>query len=147
MLVRLAMEYDFEAIAEMAKINAETRPNLTFNENILYDTLYSYIDKASPTIWVCEDKRKVIGFFVADIYGYRAFDGHYTTQEVIFVRPEHRGSRAAVLMMKHFIAWSVQIGAKEIIGGNDNEFNSERTAKFLEHFGFKRVGYSMRRSL
>jgi len=49
--------------------------------------------------------------------------------------------------MKQLIAWSEQLGAREIVGGNDNEFNSERTARFLEHFGFERVGYSMRRAM
>ena len=68
----------------------------------------------------------------------------FTVQRVMFVRRGHRGSRAAVLLMKTFIAWSRRLGAREIIGGNDNEFNSERTAKFLEHFGFERVGFSLR---
>ncbi len=146
MFARLALEEDFDEIVEMSRMNAaETRASLAFNEDKCRQTLYNYTDSASPTVWVCEDKRKIAGFFVGEMHDYRAFDGLFTTQEVMFVKPAYRGTRAAVLLMKNFIAWSEMLGALECIGGNDNEFNSERTAKFLEHFGFKKVGYAMRR--
>jgi GNAT superfamily N-acetyltransferase len=146
MLVRLALETDVDAVVEMARSNMEaTRPTLTFDEARCRATFRQYLETASPTIFVVEHRREVVGFLLAEILAYRAATGIFTTQEVLFVRPEHRGTRAAVLLMKHFVAWSDRLGAAEIIGGNDNEFNSERTAKFLEHFGFKRVGFAMRR--
>ena len=146
MFVRLAIEADFPAIVEMAQLNmAETRPELKFDEKRAWETCRAYLDTAEPTIFVVEDKREVIGLLLASIGGYRAASGHVTVQEVLFVRPEKRGTRAATLMMKHLISWSAQIGAKEIIGGNDNGFQSERTAKFLGHFGFKSVGFAMKR--
>lgn len=148
MFVRLAIESDADVIVELARMSAaESRASLTFNEDKLYRTFFKYIDKASPTFFVVEERRDVIGFMLAEFYEFRAFDGLFTTQEVMFVRPDKRGTRASVLLMKNLIAWSERLGAKEIIGGNDNEFNSERTAKFLEHFGFERVGFSMRRAV
>ena len=148
MFARLALDEDFDAIVEMARLNIEeTRPGMAWNEERCRATLRSYIDRASPTFFVVEDKRQVIAFLMASFYEYRAASGLFTTQEVIFVRPDKRGTRAAVILMKHFIAWSERLGAKEIMGGNDNEFNSERTARFLEHFGFKRVGFAMRRTI
>jgi L-amino acid N-acyltransferase YncA len=147
MFVRLALEEDVDAIIAMSKINAQTRPTLKFNEARARATFQSYIDNASPTFWVCEENREVIGFFVGEFRAHYAFDGLFTVQDVLFVRPERRGSRAAVLLMKNFIAWSKRLGANEIIGGNDNEFNSDRTAQFLEHFGFERVGFAMRLAL
>lgn len=148
MLVRLALEEDFDAIVEMARMNIEeTRSELDFDEVMCRETLYGYLDKASPTIFVAEVNREVVGFLLAEMNSYRAAAGLFTTQEVLFVRPANRGTRAAVALMKHFIAWSEQLGAKEIIGGNDNNFRSDRTARFLEHFDFERVGYAMRRVL
>lgn len=148
MLVRLALEDDFDAIVELARLNiAETRPDLAFDAHLAMETCYSYMDKAEPTIFVCEDKREVIGLTLSSINAYRAAAGLFTTQEVLFVRPDKRGTRAAVLLMKNLIAWSQRLGAKEIIGGNDNNFNSDRTAAFLEHFGFQRVGHAMKRVL
>jgi L-amino acid N-acyltransferase YncA len=147
MFVRLALETDIDDICEMARMNIEeTRPEIGYDDFKCRETCYRYLETAEPTIFVVEDKRKVVGFLLASIYEYRASAGLWTTQEVLFVRRESRGSRAAVLLMKHFVTWSERLGAKEIVGGNDNSFNSERTAKFLEHFGFERVGFSMRRA-
>lgn len=148
MFVRLALASDIDAVVDMGRANIEeTRPTLVFNELKCRETFYSYLSTASPTIWVVEDKREVIAFMLAELYDYRAADGLFTTQEVLFVKPAKRGTRASVLLMKNLITWSERLGAKEIIGGNDNEFNSERTAKFLEHFGFERVGFAMRRAM
>ncbi len=148
MIVRLGFEEDVDEIVEMARDNAAaTRAEHEFKEDIVRATYFRYIDTADPTIFVAEDKGRIVGFLVALICGYEFTDGLYTVQRVLYVRPDRRGGRTAALLMKHFIAWSEQLGAKEIIGGNDNSFNSEQTASFLEKFGFERVGYSLRRSL
>lgn len=147
MEVRLALESDADAIVEMARINMQTRPTLAFSEARCRATIRSYLDFANPTIFVADDRGEAIGLLVCNFYEYHAADGLCVTQEVLFVRPDKRGTRAAALLMKELIAWGKSLGALEIIGGNDNEFNSDRTARFLEHFGFKRVGYSMRRDL
>lgn len=148
MLVRLALESDTDAIIEMSRENCEiSTPHLTFSEAKVRETVGYYLDTADPTIFVCEHDREVVGMLVATINGYRQADGLFTTQEVLFTRRDKHGPRAAVLLMKHLVAWSQQLGAIEITGGNDNGFKSERTAAFLEHFGFERVGYSMRRKL
>jgi L-amino acid N-acyltransferase YncA len=98
-------------------------------------------------MFVAEKDGIVIGLLVATLNEYRHAEGLYTTQEVIYVDEAHRGGRAATLLMKQLIAWSEEIGAIEITGGNDNGFQSERTAAFLEHFGFERVGFFMRREV
>lgn len=147
MHVRLALASDREAIVEMARTNMQTRPTLAFSEIRCRQTISDYLTYASPTIFVAEHEKEIYGMLVCDFYEYRAADGLFTTQEVLFVRPDKRGTRAAALLMKELIAWSELLGAREIIGGNDNEFNSDRTAKFLERFGFKRVGHSMRRDV
>lgn len=148
MLVRLALQEDEDAIVDLARQNCEiSTPHLTFSADRVRATCASYLASAEPTIFVVEDKGEVIGLLAATINGYRHADGLYTTQEVLFVRPDKHGTRAAVLLMKHLIAWSEGLGAIEITGGNDNGFKSERTAAFLEHFGFERVGFFMRRMM
>lgn len=148
MFVRLVMPEDEDAITEMAKANIEeTRPAMKFLEENCRETFRESIETALPTIWGVEKNRELIAFMMAGMYEYEAAEGLYTTQKVLYVKPEYRGSRAAILLVKNFIEWSKMLGANEIIGGNDNEFNSERTARFLEHFGFKKVGFTMIRVL
>ena len=146
MKVRLAFESDLDVVCEMARANIEeTRPELGFDENICADTFYRYLDTANPTIWVAEGKSGVVGFLVATVSDNFASAGQTVAQSVLYVKPANRGSRAATLLMRELISWSEMLGAKEIVGGNDNAHNSERTAKFLSHFGFEKVGYAMRR--
>jgi GNAT superfamily N-acetyltransferase len=144
MYVRLALETEADEVVEMARMNvAETLPNDVFEEHHAYSRFYSYIDTASPTIFVCVDKGKLIGFLLTDTCDFDHKSGFFTVQRVLFVRPEHRGTRAAVLLMKTLIAWSKMLGASEIRGGSDNSFKVDRTAGFLEHFGFEKVGWNM----
>lgn len=146
--VRLALESDADAIVAMARTNMEqTRPTLTFNEDRCRKTIRGYLDHASPTIFIAESNGEAVGMLVCDFLEHRAANGHVAIQEVLFVRPDKRGTRAAALLMKELVAWAGEIGANEIVGGNDNEFNSEQTARFLERFGFKRVGFAMRRAM
>lgn len=148
MIVRLALQTDIEAIIELARGNcALSTPHLTFSADKVRETCQSYLTTAHPTMFVAEKDGIVIGLLVATLNEYRHAEGLYTTQEVIYVDEAHRGGRAATLLMKQLIAWSEEIGAIEITGGNDNGFQSERTAAFLEHFGFERVGFFMRREV
>lgn len=148
MFVRLADKSDVKAIVEMARQDVlDTCPQMVFSEKICTETVVRGIETAQPTFWVVEHEREAIAFMSAEMYEYDAAEGFFTIQKVLFVKPEHRGSRAALLLMKNLVAWSQRLGANEIVGGNDNAFNSERTAKFLEHFGFEKVGFAMRRVL
>jgi len=148
MFVRLALDHEAEELVRMAVANLkETMPGEPYDEEEIRRTFLRYLQRANPTFFFVEHKRRVIGFLQAvwNTYDYRA--GFYTVQKVLYVSPENRGTRAAVLLMKEFIAWSQRFGASEAFGGNDNDFQSERTAKFLGHFGFKRIGYAMKLDL
>lgn len=142
------MPEEIERIVEMARENAaSTVSHLEFDEDRVRSTFYLYLASANPTIYVVDDNRMPIGFLLATLGRYKFADGHYLIQEVMYVCPDKRGTRAAALMMKHLLQEAERLGVKEIVGGNDNGFNSERTARFLEHFGFERVGFSMRRKI
>lgn len=145
MFVRLGLEGDEDAIVDLARLNhATSTPHLEFSEPRVRQTFRDYLTTGDTTIFVVEHNRQVAAFLLATINEFRHAAGLFCTQEVIFVHPDYRGSRAAILLMKHLVAWSRMLGAKEITGGNDNGFQSERTAKFLMHFGFQPVGYFMR---
>lgn len=148
MYVRLAMEYDEAAFLQMAVANIEeTLPGEPYNVGKLSSLFRRGITTAQPTIFVVEHRRKVIGFAMSYMFDFDYRDGHYTTQRVIYVSPEHRGTRAAVILVKELVRWSKSTGAVKIEGGNDNSFKSDRTAAFLEHFGFKRVGHHLEKLL
>lgn len=148
MFVRLALEDDFFALMELGRQASELgTPHLTFSDERFTNTYRGYLDECDCTFFVVEDKRELIGFMLATISEYRHAAGLYTTQEVMFVRPDKRGTRAAALLVKNLVEWSHRLGAIEITGGNDNKFKSDKMVRFLGRFGFEHVGCFMRRVL
>jgi GNAT superfamily N-acetyltransferase len=144
--VRLALETDEDAYVELGRMAVDlSARHIGFKEEKVRALFHRYLDRASPTITVVEDRGEIIGFLNATISDYEFADGIYTTQEILFVRPDRRGTRAAALLLSEFTRWSDQLGALENTGGNDNAINTEQTTKFLKRFGFEQVGSFMRR--
>ena len=147
--VRLAEISDYDDVRGMAKENhAESCPDMEWSDDRMRDTFFTdYMVEQNCLIFVVERDQQVCGFLLTTVCTYRAFAGLFTIQEVLFVKPERRGTRAAALLMKKLIEWSNDVGAREIIGGNDNDVHTEQTARFLSRFGFKKFGYAMRLNL
>lgn len=115
---------------------------------VINETIDAYFDRADPTFFVVEGAgRNLIGFMMATIGGYAYASGIYTTQQVMYVRPEKRGGRAATLLIKNLIEWSKMLGAREITGGNNNGLYTAQTERLLGKHGFEPMGTFMRRGL
>lgn len=147
MKARLALPSDEDAFVALARqAHEESLPHVPYSEAKVRATFHRYLTTAHPTITVAVGSDGTLsGFASQTISEYPSGDGLYTTLEVTFVRPDKRGSRAAALLLRWFVAWSDGLGALESTGGNDNSLHSERTSKFLSRFGFETVGYFMRR--
>jgi GNAT superfamily N-acetyltransferase len=145
-IVRLPLESDEDAYVELARqAVAESARDIGFNPDRVRAYFRRYLGTANPTIFVVDDRRDLVAFLNVTMSNYAFADGFYTTQEVLFVRPDKRGSRAAALLVHELVRWSLAQGAKEITGGNDNGLFTEQTARLLERSGFERVGLFMRR--
>jgi GNAT superfamily N-acetyltransferase len=148
MIVRLADWRDFDAICDLGAANvAETMPGDSFDPGYVAATFERYMKTANPTFYVVEKDSEIVGFAYGWLCGYDYRAGLFAVQKVLYVTPANRGSRAAVLLIRELIAWAERCGCDRIEGGNDNSFNSERTARFLGHFGFEQVGCAMRLNL
>lgn len=147
--VRLAEAGDYQAVRDLAQMNhAESCPQRDWSEGRMHGTFFdAYLRDTAALIFVATWRGEIVGFMLCGVYQYRAFDGLFSVQEVLFVRPDKRGTRAAAILMRKLIDFSISAGASEIIGGNDNDIHSEQTARFLARFGFRSHGYAMRLDL
>jgi|SRR6185295_898386 len=145
MHVRLAMPEDIDIVVEMVKHQVEdTKADTIFDGRVVREQFANYLSAANPTIFVAANgDDKPIGLIWATVNGYEYRRGLRVFQRVIYVSPENRGTRAAVLLTKHLIQWAKGLGASEIVGGTAISFQPERTSRFLEHFGFRIVGNAM----
>lgn len=147
MFARLAIASDEDVVVNLARMQVEeTLPHLEFMEHITRDTFQQSIRIADPTIFVVEERGEVFGYLMALMNGYAFTDGVFVVQEVIYVRPDKRGTRAAAHLVDAFVQWGERVEAKEIIFGISNKFQPERTAKFFElTAGAELVGFYLKR--
>jgi GNAT superfamily N-acetyltransferase len=146
MKARIAFPKDEDALFLLAEANmAEFHAHLEFDGLQARALFRRAMATACPTFFVCEDDGDLVGYLLAKTETYAAATGFFASQEVLYVRPDKRGTRAAVRLVKIFNEWSDRIGAVEVFTGIANGFQPERTARFFEHFGFEPVGQYLRR--
>lgn len=148
MRARLVMPEDMDAVLSLAEMQVEeTLPHLDFRRDLAESTFRASIETADPTGFVVEDDGQVIGYLMARLNEYAFSSGVFVSQEVIYVRPDKRGTRAAVLLLKQFMQWGEDVGAQEWVLGVSNGFQPERTARLMERVtGAECVGYHLRRT-
>ncbi len=148
MFTRLALMSDKEAFLDLVKMQVEeTLPHLDFQYDLAEQTFEMGVNHAEPTLFVCEDNREIVGYLVAFLESYSFTSGVFVVQEVLYVRPDKRGTRAAVRLIKEFVRWGEIVGAREWIFGISNNFQPERTARLFEKLtGAKQVGIYLKRT-
>lgn len=152
MLIRLALESDEDALIDMARAACEAERTVNpsipeFSERRARAVFRGYLDECTCTVFVAERRREPVGMLVATFDEYLFSDGLYTTQQVIYVKPDMRGTRAAAALMGELERWSRTLGAREITGGVESQFQPERTERFLRRLGYETFGAFMRRGL
>lgn len=145
MPVRLVMREDRSAILSLAKMQVvETLPHLDFDADVAGAAFDEVLKGYGQIGWVYDSGREVTGFLWARLCGYAFASGVFVQQEVLYVRPDKRGTRAAVEMLLEFIRWGEIVGAKETLFGVSNGRNPERVARLFERLGAERVGFHHR---
>lgn len=145
MTVRLATQEDRSAVLSLAEMQVvETLPHLDFDADMAGTAFDEALKGDGQIAWVYDNGRGVTGFLWARMCGYAFASGLFVQQEVIYVRPDKRGTRAAVELLLEFIRWGETVGAKEILFGISNGRNPERVARLFERMGAERVGFHHR---
>lgn len=146
MPVRLLMPGDFNEMLSLTRMQVEeTLPHLDFRPDLVEQTMVQSVTSGDPLALVYEGPGgDITGFLVARIYEYTFSSGHFVSQEVIYVRPDKRGTRAAVELLREYIRWGRETGAREILFGVSNGHNPERTARLFEKLGAECVGFHHR---
>lgn len=96
-----------------------------------------------PQAWcglVAESGDEPVGMLI----GFRStylFCSEYVASDVaLFVRPANRGSMVATALVRTFVEWARQGGAREVCFSTSLNVNTERTGAFIRNLGFTQVG-------
>ena len=144
MRVRLLLLSDLAQMRTIVRAaQEESEPELGFDEDIFGATFVACIEKAHPTCFVLVHEGRILGLALCAIEGFFFASGVSTCLHVIYVVPEKRGTRAAAYLLRAFLDWSDEVGARRKYLGINNGKHPDRTAKFFARAGARRVGYAM----
>lgn len=89
---------------------------------------------------VVEEKQKVCGGFAGGIGKDWFNDQKIAFDYVLYVKPEHRKTRAAYMLVDGFIRWAQLSGASRIQVGTTTGVESDGCIRLYRHFGLKQYG-------
>jgi N-acetylglutamate synthase-like GNAT family acetyltransferase len=140
---RLFAEGDRERMIELAHQHQRERaPYLTFSRAHMNATLDRALESPNFTVFVAEDDDGVIGYLAAARVYYAACSGFYIEQQLFYVEPRKRGSRAAAKLFIGFVRWAELQQAEEIFA---NLWERKGGARWLQRFGFESAGQQVMR--
>jgi hypothetical protein len=147
MLVRLALKSDKDALRKLGKKHAaEITPELEWSEARASATFKRYLETASPTIFVAEEAGEVIGYVTGYFRDYAFTTGFSIVLDVIFVRLDRRGTRAAAELITYFNRWADSLHPHEITASPSNRAIKPSMKRFLRRFGFAPSGEVLARA-
>ena len=140
---RFLEERDRDTVLELGQAHvAERAPHLRWDEWRANRQIDLALAKANPTIFVAEEDDEVVGYLLAVRVDFAACAGFYVECQLLYVRPDKRGSRAAAKLFAGFVRWAELQRAEEIFA---SIWDRPSGARWLRRFGFEPAGQQMRR--
>ena len=86
-----------------------------------------------------EDDEQIVGMFFASVQQTWFSDEPFAREDLFYVRPESRGSRAAYMLMREFMAWTKLIGVRFVRAGAATG-TGEGAERLYQKFGMQHTG-------
>ena len=137
--VRFATADDLLSLFKMAvHMHGETEfGNIELNPEKLLSGLAGWISNA--VILIAEKDGEIVGMLCASMKTCWFSDKTFASEDLFYVAPEHRGSRAGYMLMKALLAWGEEQGAHHCAAGVATG-TGEGAERLYKHFGMKHVG-------
>ena len=111
-----------------------------YDEVIAMKTARDYIISPDCCAYLIFRGEEAIGMHMASLTTYFFSPAKLAASLVIYVKFDHRGSRAALMLMNAFLDWAKLKDADEMYIGVSAGIKLETGDRFFKHFGFEYVG-------
>lgn len=135
-MIREATYDDFEQILLMSQDFCNSA-KLPYDAKSCIDFLNLAIESPDHGLFVAEENNELSGMLFAIAVPWvtdRNFV--YTSELCWWVKPNYRGSSTAIRLIKRYMEWSKNIGAKRIQMSSLEHMDGERIGKIYESLGF-----------
>lgn len=135
--IRSITQEDMPLLLYMGRLMHEESPRFSvhpFIEERAAQTIQYIINNDSG--FIAQDNERVVGMIGGALVPHYFSNVVFANDLAVYVTPEYRGGRAALLLVKAFEDWAMRNGAIEIVLGLSTGINPERTGKFYERLGY-----------
>lgn len=142
MLLRTAKLPDVPALVALGQSFIQEAPNYSsrdFDANALLQNLESVINGLGA-VFIVESDQKIIGGIVCLTTQDWFNNDVIAFEQVFYVQPEYRASRAPLFLIDAFLNWAKHMGASRIQCGTTTGINTKGCLRLYEHFGFREYG-------
>jgi len=93
-------------------------------------------------VFLAEENNVLVGFIAGMKQSYFFSNKEKVTDMGFYVKPENRGGRAAIKLLKELEIWAKNMGVEDVCISQFTAVNVEKTQKFFSHLGYKTVGFN-----
>jgi GNAT superfamily N-acetyltransferase len=136
-------EQDIEPMIEMgASMHAESAfAALDYSWSKCRELGHRYIQNPDVNFGaVAEADGKTVGMLMGYVTDYYFGNDKIACDILWYIDPDHRGSRAAIKLLRAFQRWAKEQGASEVCIGVSTAVEFERTGLLLQRLGYTHVG-------
>jgi hypothetical protein len=122
---------------------------LAFDEQKVASMINRYLTDSAAYFAYLASRRdgKKVGIMAGYLGTYVFSNAKQAIDQIFFVLPEFRGSRAALVLHREFRAWAIKQGARELSIGVSTGVGVERSGRFLKRLGMNEVGANFKERL
>lgn len=143
MIIRRLTTWDIPQIINMSHKYHETVEHMPYEFDAVYVAacLNSYLNKPESGFFVAVEDGNIVGFLWGLATNVLPWTPTLSAIDVVFyVEKKHRGSRAAIKLIKAYESWAKELGCVEALLSTSSGINTERTLGFYERMGFHGTG-------
>lgn len=141
-MIRPATIDDLPALMRLAiEMHRESRfRDWSFDEGKVGTLFLRLIQDADSFVWVAADSAgRAFGAMVGCVFEHWFSTERCAQDFGLFVMPDRRGGLAAFRLVRRYIAWAAERGAREVDLGVNTGVTPEATGRLLECAGLRRV--------
>ena len=142
MRVRTAKLPDVPALVALGQEFIKEAPNYQ-NRPYMADKAaehFTHLINGGGVIFIVEQDQEIMGGFAGRISGDWFNNTKIAFDDVMYVKPEFRKTRAAYVLIQTFIGWAAAMGVNRIQCGTTTGVESRACIRLYEHFGFTQYG-------
>lgn len=144
--IRKATALDISAMVEMGAMMHDESPQYrdrSYNRRKCTHLSLMLIEARFGCALVADDDGELVGMFLGVAQEQYFGDDIQTTDLLLYVKPEARGGRAMLKLVRAYEAWAEDLGATDIILGVSTGVHAKQTVHIYEKLGYTMFSHGL----